>query len=122
MLVGVGADLVEVARITQLCQKDHRRTRLFTKEELAAATQSGHEMETLAGYFAVKEAVGKALGTGLAGISWQDIQVVYQDTGKPKAVLAGAAAAKAKELQIKELEISISHTAGLAMAFAVAEG
>ena len=122
MLVGVGADLVEVARITQLCQKDNRRQRLFTKEELAAAEKSGHEMETLAGYFAVKEAVGKALGTGLAGISWQDIQVVYQDTGKPKAVLVGAAAAKAKELQIKKLEISISHTAGLAMAFAVDEG
>ena len=72
--------------------------------------------------FAAKEAVSKALGTGMRGVLWREIEVLNDRRGKPFVRLHGAAAARAVELGLREFAISLTHTRDLAIAFVVATG
>lgn len=122
-IVGHGIDLVEIARIERLLH-DHPQkfpARCFTASEHAAAGTSGPAAQFLAGRFAAKEAVLKALGTGLTGgIAWTDIEVVAEASGRPTLRLHAAAADLARRLNADQWWISISHTAGFAQASAIA--
>jgi holo-[acyl-carrier protein] synthase len=120
--ISIGVDIVEVARIERLVEKHERvQQRLFTQSELDYCRARGKCYEHMAARFAVKEAVLKALGTGLVtGMRWTDVEVVNEEGGRPHVKLAGGVAAFAERHGVRQLEISISHTSGLALAQALA--
>jgi holo-[acyl-carrier protein] synthase len=123
-IVGHGIDIVEVARIGEMVERhgDRFLERCFTAGERAYADAKKRRAEHLAGRFAAKEAVLKALGTGWrTGIAWTDIEVVVLPTGQPEVRLHGQAARAAAERGVRSWLLSISHTEALATASAIAE-
>lgn len=121
MILGLGVDLVPVARITSARSTRFDR-RVFTPAELTYARRHADADERLAGRFAAKEAVMKALGTGWAkGISWREVETVNDRAGRPVLRLKGKAAKLARSLGITRWNLSIAHAGGNALAAAVAE-
>ena len=115
MIVGVGIDVVDVARfMTKLEATPRLMTRLFAERERDLPPNS------LAGRFAAKEALAKALGAPV-GLHWVDAIVVKDEVGKPSLELQGSVQARAAELGIRSLHLSISHDAGIASAVVIAE-
>ncbi len=116
-----GIDLVELFRLEQINPAIRSRfyQRIYTARELE---QSGGSIQSLGGLFAAKEAVSKALGTGIGPVSWQEIEILEADNGQPILELHGAAARIAAELHLSAWSVSISHTAAHAVAVAVATG
>jgi holo-[acyl-carrier protein] synthase len=126
MIIAVGTDAIEVARVQRAV--DHPlwgarfRARVFTEGEIAYCLQRRRHAESFAARFAAKEAVMKALGTGYArGVWWRDIEVV-RSSGPPRLVLHGGAQARAAALGIARWHLSLTHTAGQALAHVIAEG
>ncbi len=116
MILGVGLDLADVARIEHAIQKQHFLERIFSEEERESISRKG--AQTAAGYFAAKEAVAKALGTGFTNFGPWDISVHCDEMGKPEALLKNNALKKLDELGGK-LTISITHSGGFAAAVAI---
>ena len=115
MIVGVGIDVVDVARFTATLERTPRLLeRLFTEVERGLAPAS------IAARFAAKEALAKALGAPV-GLRWHDVTVHRADDGRPHLDVRGTVAARAEELGIDSLHLSISHDAGIASAVVVAE-
>ncbi len=123
-IVGHGIDIVEVARIRDMLARHPERflERCFTPREQADALAAGRgRNQRLAGRFAAKEAVLKALGTGWRlGIAWTDIEVTPDDSGRPLVHLSGQALLFAQSLGASAWHLSISHTDTHAVASAVA--
>jgi holo-[acyl-carrier protein] synthase len=116
MIVGVGVDVVDIARFqASLERTPGLMERVFTENERALSPAS------LAARFAAKEAVGKALGNP-GDLSWQDAEVCSEPNGRPYLVVSGGVAARAKELGVTRWHLSLSHDAGIASAMVVAEG
>lgn len=116
MIVGVGIDVVDVARFTAtLARVPRLAERLFTAAERDLSPDS------LAARFAAKEALAKALGAPV-GLRWHDATVQRVAGGAPRLEVAGTVAARAVELGVDRFHISISHDAGIASAIVVAEG
>jgi len=113
-----GVDIVEVARIARAMERHGPRfeARFFTEQELAYCNG---RPERLAGRFAVKEAVAKALGTGIGDISWTEIEVICDGKGKPELALYGRARALAAAQGLAQWSISLSHTNAYAVGFVV---
>ncbi len=126
MILGHGIDLVEVARVTQMVERhgDHLLERVFTADELAYCRTSQKRLyEHLAGRFAAKEAILKALGTGWSGgIRWTDMQVVRGQRGEPGVCLTGRCLEVAQSMGVCQWHLSISHIESFAMASAIAWG
>lgn len=123
MVVGIGIDSVLIERIRKV--PDRLFERICTPEEREYCERFGTEgrHERYAGRFAAKEAVSKALGTGIAaGVNWTDIEVLPTSTGAPRAVLHGAAALRLRALGGERIHVSISHDRATAVAMAVLEG
>lgn len=124
MIVGIGVDIVDIARVHGLLERyrDRFARRVFTDAENRYANRSVKSAERLAGRFAVKEAVLKALGTGKSqGILWRDVETVPGPKGKPKVNLYGNAYKYLKFLKASQVHVSISHDGGKAVAFVVIE-
>jgi holo-[acyl-carrier protein] synthase len=125
-IIGHGVDLVEIARIERMLDDhgDRFSARCFTEEERAYAEASAAVRgERYAARFAAKEAVLKALGTGLRdGIEWTDIEVRRSAAGAPCVELTGRAADIARSLGIGSWSLSLSHAGGMAMASVIATG
>lgn len=122
-IVGVGIDLVEIAEIERLLSDPagHFLRRCFTDAERATAGDGARGARRLAGRFAVKEAVVKAIGTGWGdGIAWTDIEVLAAPSGAPCVTLRAAAAAAAKH--VRRWLVSLSYAGAYATAIAVAVG
>lgn len=119
--IAVGVDLVERSRALRTFERFGERflRRVFTPLEIA---QAQGQPARLIGRFVAKEATSKALGTGIGKVSWQDIEIVRQDGGKPLLRLTGAAAARAAELRLVAFDLSISDTHGHVMAVVVGVG
>ncbi|MCW2606472.1 MAG: ACPS-type phosphopantetheinyl transferase [Frankiales bacterium] len=116
MIVGVGIDVVEVARLARALERTPRLAdRLFTEAE------QGRPVESLAARFAAKEAVAKALGAP-GGLRWRDAEVVALESGRPVLRLHGGVAEEASAQGISAWHLSLSHDGGLATAVVVAEG
>ena len=115
MIVGVGIDVVDVARFMAKLEATPR-----LKERLFAERERDLPSNSLAGRFAAKEALAKALGAPV-GLHWVDAIVVKDEVGKPSLELHGSVEARAQELGIRSLHLSISHDAGIASAIVVAE-
>ena len=125
MVIGHGIDLCGVERIRRMIADhgDRFLARTYTEAEVAYARRrkKGFE-ETLAGRFAAKEAVMKALGTGWReGVEFRGIEILNEPSGKPYVVLHGTTLAKAESLGVTAWSVSITHTEDLAVASAVAE-
>lgn len=123
-IVGLGVDVVEVDRIEAMLARHRTRflTRVFTQGEVEHSKGRRARAQHLAARFACKEAVMKALGTGLsAGITWHDVEVVTEASGKPTLVLHGVAQRISRTQKIKRWTISLSHTRHHAVAVAIAQ-
>lgn len=111
---GIGIDLCEIARMQRLLDEGHSLRRMFTEEEQTYITAKGASAaQTMAGMFAAKEAVLKALGTGMS-IAMTDIVVTHTELGQPVVTLAGRAAELGGTVMI-----SITHEAGMAAGMAI---
>ena len=116
MIVGVGIDVVDVARFGQSLERTPGLLdRLFTDEERSLPLNS------LAARFAAKEALAKALGAPV-GLNWQDATVRRGDDGRPHLVISGTVESRAESLGVHAFHVSLSHDAGIASAVVVAEG
>lgn len=113
-----GIDIIEIKRFELACQRNSRIVnRLFTERELESV--KGKRAETLAGRFAAKEAVLKALGTGLRGLSWHDIEILSNKVGEPKVYLSEKAMETALTRGGNEVRLSITHSKEHAAALAI---
>lgn len=125
-IFGTGIDIVEVARIERSLERhgDHFRERVFTPSEIAYCDAQGTKkrMQCYAARFAAKEAISKALGTGIGkAFDWIDLEIARGPEGEPSCVLLGRAAAFAATHQVSEVHVSLSHCEAYAVAHAVAE-
>jgi len=120
-MLAVGIDIIEVTRIERSVERLGQRflDRIFTSQEQAYCEG---RLERLAGRFAVKEAVSKALGFGIGDVRWQEIEVLNDQRGKPVLVLHGDAKDLANELGLHSWSISMSHSEANAVGMAVALG
>lgn len=116
-----GIDLIEVPRFEAQSAEIRRRfiERVFTPAERAYC---GENAQHLAGRFACKEAVSKALGVGIGKIGWQDIEILNDEHGRPCLFLHGEAAAEAERQGLKQWTVSITHVKSMAAASVVALG
>jgi len=124
VIVGIGIDRVVIARITRSHQRFGERfiRHCFTTDEYALACAKQPVERRLAMFFAAKEAVSKALGTGFVGVSPSHIEVYYHPSGQPAIRLHSTAQQAADTRAITSIHLSLTDDDGIAMAFAVAEG
>jgi len=123
--IGHGIDIVEIERIKNLLGKlgSSYEIRCFTEIERITAKSNANRIQFLAGRFAAKEAITKALGTGWSQeISLTDIEIQRLSTGQPTVILYGKCQEIASELGILKWVLSISHTDLIAVASAIALG
>ncbi len=115
-----GIDVIEIGRVQAVLDRHGERflRRVYTEDEVRHCRGRVPE---LAARFAAKEAVMKALGTGVRGVGWRDIEVLPNRRGKPLVFLYGRGAARAKHLELRGLEISLTHSKQYAMASVVGE-
>jgi holo-[acyl-carrier protein] synthase len=116
--VAIGVDIIEIARIerTMLDFGERFLRRVYTEKERERFRSRPSE---LAARFAAKEATSKALGTGIRGIRWREIEVLSNRRGKPVLVLHGSAAERAAQLGLTAFDVSLTHSRTDAMAFVV---
>jgi holo-[acyl-carrier protein] synthase len=119
--IRVGVDLVSVARVAQLVEgHPGALDELFTPDEQAYCLRKRRKHEHLAGRFAGKEAVLKALGTGLRRrMRWTEVEILSGAAGRPEVRLQGEVADQARRRDVRGLDVSISHSEGFALAHAV---
>jgi len=121
MILRTGVDLIEISRVSGVIARHgkHYLDRIYTPAELE---QCGKNVESLAGRFAAKEAVAKALGTGIGDVTWKDIEILGDEQNAPVLYLRGVAKQTAKQLGLTEWSVSISHSQSHAVAITVAIG
>jgi holo-[acyl-carrier protein] synthase len=120
---GLGTDLVEIERFrVALGRRAGLSGRLFTADERAYADGQGDPVPSLAARFGAKEAVMKALATGLGSFAFHDVEVVRAESGEPSLALRGSAAALAEERGVRAWQLSLTHTDATAMAVVLALG
>ena len=125
MILGLGIDIIEVARIRQSRERFGERflQRILRPSEIAYCLSYRDPGPFLAARFAAKEAISKAFGTGIGRqLSWQDMEVARKDSGEPFVILHSNGQALLKHSGAKQILISISHTQNHAAAVAVLEG
>jgi holo-[acyl-carrier protein] synthase len=125
MILGVGTDLIEIARIAESIRRYGERflRRIFTPREIEYCQRKKNAAESFAARFAAKEAGAKALGTGISrGLSWLELEVTRDPSGKPSLQLSGRAAERAAGLGVARVSLSLTHSGELALAVVVMEG
>ncbi|MEG1256134.1 holo-ACP synthase [Clostridium sp.] len=122
MIIGVGVDIVEIRRIKGILDKNNGfLEKIFTNNEIEYLKSRNLRPEYVAGRFAAKEAVSKALGTGFRGFTFKDIVVESTTLGKPIVTLRGKAKMIANKTGNTNIHLSISHGCDNAIAYAVLE-
>ena len=122
MILGIGTDIAEVARIEKSIENESFKLRVFSKTEIAYCDAKANKAESYAARFAAKEAFLKALGTGLRGeIAINEIEVVNDELGKPSIHLCGKTAEYLSDKNVVNIHLSLSHVKELAMAVVVLE-
>ncbi len=119
MMLRTGVDIIEVERIRRAAERHGERfyRRFYTARELERCAGL---YPALAARFAAKEAVAKALGTGIGDVCWTDIEITHDKRGMPDIVLHGTAAELAAKLKLTRWSVSLAHTHEHAVAFVVA--
>ncbi len=118
MIIGVGVDIIEIERIKKACQKNSFVRKIFTEKEIEL---SGKKFSSLAGNFAVKEAVSKAFGTGVRNFKMTDVEVLRNELGMPFVILHNEAKEISEKMNIDKIFVSISHNTKCAVGYVVAE-
>lgn len=116
MIVGIGVDAVEIARIQRCCEKEHFVQRIFTEAEIREFDKN---KVRAASDFAGKEAVAKVFGTGFNGCEPRDIEILRNEKGAPCVKLHCGAEQLAVSRGITRIHISITNTSELAIAYAI---
>lgn len=116
MIVGIGVDVVEIARIDAALRRTPRLA-----QRLFAQSERGLPAASLAARFAAKEAVAKALGAP-PGLAWTDVEVQREPSGRPRLAVSGTVAAAAQAQGVAHWHLSLSHDGGVCVAMVVAEG
>ena len=120
MIVGIGNDIIEIERIEKAISKEGFKNKIYTQRELKNIEKRGNRTETYAGIFSAKEAISKAIGTGVREFSLTDLEILNDDLGKPYVVVSEKLD---KILKTKkedyQIEISISHSRKYATAVAI---
>ena len=120
-LLGLGCDVIEVARIRSVCERQGERflARVFTDEERAYCSGMTHPHKHLAARFAAKEAVSKCFTTGIgAELSWKSISIFHGERRQPLVRLDEKGEALLRHMGATQVLVSLSHTETLAMAVA----
>jgi holo-[acyl-carrier protein] synthase len=117
-LIAIGVDIIEIARIERTLADfgDRFLRRVYTERE---RERYGSRSSELAARFAAKEATSKALGTGIRGIRWREMEILANRRGKPVLILHGSAADRAATLGLVAFDVSMTHSRTDAMAFVV---
>ncbi len=119
-MITIGTDIIDVARVTK--KRDAVITRVLIDKECEYCLSSGNPNQSLAGHFAAKEAVYKALRINNdKGVSWKDIEITHQHIGAPCIILHNKAKKYADSNGMINIQISISHVKDFATATAVCE-
>lgn len=120
-MITTGVDIIQISRIEGLMadKKELFFNKLFTEKEIDYINKRGSSPKTVAGLFASKEAVSKALGTGIGKVGWKDIEVTHTDKGKPIVTLSPSVDDLLDELGINRFDLSISHDGDYAIAFVI---
>ena len=120
MIVGIGNDIIEIERIEKAISKESFKIKIYTQRELENIEKRGDRVETYAGIFSAKEAISKAIGTGVREFSLTDLEILNDDLGKPYVVVSEKLdkiiKSKKEDYQI---EISISHSKKYVIAMAM---
>lgn len=124
MIIGIGVDLVRVDRVARVHGRYGERfaSKILSSDELGSYRDSDDQVRFLCKRFAAKEAVGKALGTGMkGGVHFPHITISNRKSGKPVVLLTGGAKARAEKLDVANTHISISDEQEYVVAFSVME-
>lgn len=122
MIYGVGTDIIEINRIRKAMEKYPKFVdRLFSHDELEYYENKQWNPQNIAGGFSAKEAVLKAIGTGLSKFKWKEVEIIRDNKGKPFVRLSGKAKQHADDNYIGLIHVSITHCREYAAAIAVAE-
>ena len=127
MIIGIGVDIIEIERVRQAIQNNKNfLSKLYTEREIDYFISRNMNSEVIAGNFAAKEAVSKALGTGIRGFSFKDIEILRNELGKPEVILHSGANLIGNKLvgnnNSLRVHLSISHNNSSAIAYSVLEG
>jgi holo-[acyl-carrier protein] synthase len=124
VIAGLGLDLVEIDRMKEALERhgDAFAERILHADEDKGRVAAGEGAAHLAGLFAAKEAVMKALGTGMAGAAFKEIAILNRPGGEPYVRLSGHAEETARKRGIRDWRISITHSRTMAAAVAIAIG
>lgn len=124
MILGLGIDIIEIERVRCILDRYGERFagRILTAAERDFCGRPRADARRVAGRFAAKEAVLKALGSGLRGGRWRDVEILPDELGRPVVRLVGVHGRRAAEQGIRAIHVSISHARAYAVAQAVAEG
>ena len=116
MILGIGNDIVEIERIEKAISNEKFIKRVYTEKEIEIIEKKGSKAASYAGRFSAKEAISKALGTGVRDFNLTDIEILNDELGKPYVVLKNELKGRMVDMRI---EISISHSKEYATAVAV---
>ncbi|MBP2645956.1 MAG: Holo-(acyl-carrier-protein) synthase [Firmicutes bacterium] len=123
MILGVGIDIVEIDRIEKAVRQPRFMSRVFTqKERTYCDSRKSQSAASYAARFAAKEAVFKALGTGMIKGSWLDVEVLPNSSGQPEVTLSGYYRELAREKGVGQIHISLTHARSYAAAQVVLWG
>ncbi len=124
-IIGIGTDITECLRIARMIERHGELFigRIYTADEIQYCQSRRQATQHFTGRWAAKEAILKALGTGwVKGISWRDIEILNEASGKPVVGLRDGAEKVARQLGISKMLVSISHCHTHATAYAIAVG
>jgi len=123
VIVGIGLDVVSIARLAALLARHGQRAehRLFSATERADCGRRAHPAQHFAARFAAKEATIKALG-GPTGLRWQDMEIHSDPSGRPRLILSGGAAVAAQRQGAVGSHVTLTHAEDVAAAVVILEG
>ena len=120
MIIGIGNDIIEIERIEKAISKEGFKNKVYTQKELENIEKRGNRTETYAGIFSAKEAISKAIGTGVREFSLTDLEILNDDLGKPYVVVSEKLDKILKnKKEDYQIEISISHSKKYATTMAI---
>lgn len=120
MILGIGNDIIEIERIEKAILREGFKNKVYTQKELKNIEKRGNRVETYAGIFSAKEAISKAIGTGVREFSLTDLEILNDDLGKPYVIVSEKLDKIIKDKKEDyQIEISISHSKKYAIAMAI---
>ncbi|MGQ0828435.1 MAG: holo-ACP synthase [Bacteroidota bacterium] len=123
MILGIGTDIAEVARIAKSIENNSFKEKVFSKMEIKYCEAKANRAESFAARFAAKEAFFKALGSGWrGGMAFNEVEVINDELGRPILQVLGKTSEIIREKKIKIIHVSLSHTKEMAVAMIVLEG